>query len=102
MAKRVDGIVDAVRFSNEGEIEFVRVYKRRGAVFSDRILLSRGELIDQLRKRKRYFTGTRKPLMGTTFAVGEAVKLSGKKEATRVIVGNAASESDSLPGVPRI
>ena len=42
MAKKVDGVVEAVRY-RDGQIEVVRAYERRGAAFSDRLLLTRKE-----------------------------------------------------------
>ena len=42
--KTIDGVIEAVRYSPDGAISVVRTYQRRGAVWSDHILLGRKEL----------------------------------------------------------
>jgi hypothetical protein len=44
MAKKFDGVIEAVRYKN-GQVEVVRAFERRGAAFSDRILIPRRELL---------------------------------------------------------
>ena len=44
MAKKFDGVIEAVRYKN-GQIEIVRAFERRGAAFTDRILLNRKEFL---------------------------------------------------------
>ena len=68
MAKKFDGIVEAVRSKN-GQIEAVRVFARRGAAFSDRIIINRQEFLDRLKKGKKYFVGTRKEFLAGTFEI---------------------------------
>ena len=41
----------------DGSILLVRVYERRGATFSDRVLLSRQALLDRLKKGKKFVVG---------------------------------------------
>jgi hypothetical protein len=53
-SKKIDGVVEAVRYTPDGHIAMVRVYKRLGATFTDRILLSREELLVLLRAGKHY------------------------------------------------
>ena len=61
MAK-FDGVIEAVRYRG-GKIELVRAYERRGATFSDRVLLDRAALLDRLKKGKRFVTGQRTELL---------------------------------------
>ncbi|MDP1779148.1 MAG: hypothetical protein Q8K73_02630, partial [Anaerolineales bacterium] len=49
MAKKIDGVIEAVRYKN-GQITWVRAYERRGATFSDRVLLDRKTLLQRLQK----------------------------------------------------
>ena len=50
MAKiNYDGVLEAAHFKPDGQLDWVRVYVRRGPIFSDRILLSRQAFIEQLK-----------------------------------------------------
>jgi len=49
MTKKVDGVIEAVRYKN-GQIVIVRAYERRGATFSDHVLLERKTLLERLQK----------------------------------------------------
>ncbi|MFN8424915.1 MAG: hypothetical protein U0X87_01470 [Anaerolineales bacterium] len=40
MAKKPDGVVEAVRYKN-GQIMMVRAFERRGSSFSDRVFIER-------------------------------------------------------------
>lgn len=97
--KKFDGIIEAVRYTRNGQIEFVRAYERRGATFSDRVLLDRKTLLERLKSKKQFVTGQRKELNASTFARERNVQLvkNGDKEwiATR-----ADASRDELEGVP--
>jgi hypothetical protein len=66
MAKKFDGVIEAVRYKN-GRIEVVRAFERRGAAFSDRVLLNRNELLDRLKKGLRFAVGKRTEFLAGTF-----------------------------------
>ncbi len=102
MAKRVDGIVEAVRYTPEGWIEFVRMFRRRGPTFSDWVLVSREQLVAELQDKKRYYTGAAVPLMGTTFTTEHPLKVVTREKQPHVLAGEESSETDALKGVPRI
>jgi hypothetical protein len=74
MAKKVDGVVEAVRYT-DGQIEIVRAYERRGAAFTDRMLLTRQELLELLKKGKKFVTGTRKEFLAGTFEEGQPLQV---------------------------
>jgi len=97
--KKFDGIIEAVRYTRNGQIEFVRAYERRGATFSDHVLLDRKSLIERLKSKKQFVTGQRKALNASTFAPEHNVQLvkNGDKEwiATRT-----DASRDELEGVP--
>lgn len=40
MPARFDGVIEAVRYSPDGKIEVARAYERRGAAFSDHVLIT--------------------------------------------------------------
>ena len=98
--KKFDGVVEAVRYAPDGRVDLVRVYERRGPTFSDRILLTRQELIDRLKLKKRFFVGRRMPYLAGTFDVGAQLRLAGADETLRVVTSDQPGESDHLEGVP--
>jgi len=99
---KVDGVVEAVRYQPDGQIEVVRVYERRGPTWSDRILLTRQQLIDRLQAGQKYVIGQRLNLLGGTFETGPAVRLSGLSDKPVLITDQNSSEQDDLRGVPMI
>jgi hypothetical protein len=70
MAKKFDGVIEAVRYKN-GQIVTVRAFERRGAAFSDRILIPRKELLERIKKGQKFVIGKRKEFMAGTFEVQE-------------------------------
>ena len=70
MAKKFDGVIEAVRYKN-GQIVVVRAFERRGAAFSDRVLVDRKELLERLKKGQKFVIGKRRELMAGTFEVQE-------------------------------
>jgi len=72
--QKYDGVIEAARYKN-GQIVWVRAYERRGATFSDIVLLDRKNLLDRLQKGRRFVTGRRRPDLAGTFIVGNPVKL---------------------------
>ena len=81
MSKKIDGVIEAVRYKN-GQLMVVRAYERRGTTFSDLVLLERKTLLDRLQKGQQYFTGSRQELRASTFKVGKPVlivKLDGRE-----------------------
>jgi len=97
--KKIDAIVEAVRYDSSGQIEFVRVYKRIASTFADHSLLTRAELVEQLKKGAHFAAGTRQELMGATFDTGPELRLVAN---SAVQTTEAAGEGDNLKGVPRI
>jgi len=72
MPKKIDGVIESVRYKN-GQILTVRAYERRGATFSDRVLLDRKTLLERVQKGQQYVTGAREELRASTFKVGKPV-----------------------------
>jgi hypothetical protein len=94
--KKLDGIIEAVRFAADGNIALVRIYERHGAVWSDHFLLQRNELAEQLKQGKRYAIGERKNLFGSVFNTGSTVcELNGI-----ILLQGQKSDKDLLTGVP--
>jgi len=96
--KKFDFLIEAVRYEN-GQIACVRGYERRGATFSDRILVERGDLAERLSKGKKVVTGQRREFLASTFELGKAVQTV-KRSSQDVITTRANAEHDELEGVP--
>ena len=103
MAKiKYDGVLEAAHFKSDGQVDWVRVYIRRGPIFSDRILLSRAAFIEQLKSGKRYMVGERIFNMGGKFNVTRPVHVHQKNGNPVIVVGDEQASQDELAGVPII
>ena len=100
MSERVDGIVEAVRYNKDGCIDMVRMYERRGTTYSDHILVSRADLVERLRKRKKIFAGTRQEYMAGTFHLTLPIRLIKLNEREVVTTVWGDTPCDDLSGVP--
>jgi len=100
--KKFDGVVEAVHYDSDGQLGWVRVYLRRRQVYTDRIILDRQTLIDDLKVGKRYLVGKRVPQMGATFEVSDPVNVLKKDGQEILVVGAGDYDRDTLTGVPRI
>jgi hypothetical protein len=98
MAKKFDGVIEAVRYKN-GQIQVVRAYERRGAAFSDRLLLDRKTLLDRLQSGKRFVTGKRQEFMAGTFEVGKDV-ITVKQDGREWLATRIDAARDELEEVP--
>ncbi len=95
---KFDAVIEAVRYKN-GRIDKVRLYERRGATFSDRILLDRKTLLSRLQAGQTFVTGRRKELWASTFEVGKTVTLAGTGDR-EVVTTLPQADHDELEGVP--
>ena len=99
MAKKFDGVIEAVRYKN-GQIEFVRTFERRGAAFTDRIMLNRHEFLERLKKGKKYFIGKRKEFLAGTFEIEEKPVQVVKRDGQEFISTRAEADHDELEQAP--
>ena len=93
---KYDGIIEAVRYTTAGKIDMVRFYERRGAIWSDRIILGRKDLVERLNKGKRFAAGTRKEFLGSSFETGLAVQ----HIEEHLVTDGQPAKRDLLAGVP--
>ncbi len=99
MAKKFDGVIEAVRYKN-GQIVVVRAFERRGSSFSDRVLLDRKEFLDRLKKGQKYVVGKRKELLASTFEVLEKpVRVVGQ-DGREIISTRSDADHDELEQAP--
>jgi hypothetical protein len=92
---KFDGLIEAVRYSSDGKIDLVRAYERRGATFSDHIVIKRAQLVERLQKGEKFVTGLRKEFLGSTFESAKPIHLNGD-----IISTDTASNRDLLEEVP--
>ncbi len=96
---KYDGVIEAVRYSQDDRISQVRMYETRRIAFSDRLVIDRSDLVERLRKGKRIVTGRRKTYWGNNFETGQRVLLrNGKMEI--ISTEDLAGEKEYLTGVP--
>jgi hypothetical protein len=99
---KYDGVVEAVHYTPDGKIAWVRAYERRGSAFSERRILDRDTLVNRLREGKRYVAGKRVPYLGSTFEVSEALHLVANNGNELLVTGERQAGEDDLKGVPII
>jgi uncharacterized protein YjhX (UPF0386 family) len=99
MAKKFDGVIEAVRYKN-GQIMLVRAFERRGATFSDHIMLDRKEVLERLKKGKKYVIGERKQFLASTFDVQDKPVLLLNRDGREIISTRAEADQDELEQTP--
>ncbi len=97
-----DGIIEAVRYAPDGRVELVRYYPRRGPTYADVHLLTRQQLIDQMRDGKRFQVGIRKGNLGSEFFLRSALHLTSASEDAFIRTSDSSSQSDDLSPAPII
>jgi len=103
MAKqKFDGIVEAVHYAPDGQVEWVRAYERRGATYSDYVLISRQELVDKLKRGKVFLVGQRRAYLASTFDTSQPVRLMPQNGQEVIVAGDTQAAQDCLEGVPII
>jgi hypothetical protein len=103
MAKpKYDGVVDAVHYKPDGQVDWVRAYERRGKIFSDYLLIGRDEFINRIKSGKNYVAGKRIPYMASTFDVSQSVRVIKVAGEELLVIGSQPGERDYLEGIPII
>ena len=98
MAKKFDGVIEAVRYKN-GQIVTVRAYERRGAAFSDRVLIDRKDLLERIKNGKQFVVGARKQFWAGTFDEAKTVQVM-RRDGKEIIATRAGAEHDELESAP--
>jgi hypothetical protein len=99
MAKKFDGVIEAVRYNN-GQIEVVRVFERRGATFSDRIMVARNELLERLKNGQKFVVGKRREFMASTFDVQDGPLQVLDRNGSEIIATHTDADHDELEQAP--
>lgn len=98
--KKYDGVIEAVRYNPDGQIDLVRAYVLRGVTYSDRVLLDRATLVERLKAGKKFITGQRKEFLGSTFDFGKPLKAINKNGGFVVTTREDASQRDEVEATP--
>jgi hypothetical protein len=98
--QKFDGVIEAVHYSTEGRVKWVRAYLRRESAWGDWVLIDRQELIDEIKSGKRMAIGKRVDFMAGTFDIGSSVQLAGQPGNEVLVISNSAAECDNLEGAP--
>ncbi|MFC2028828.1 hypothetical protein ACFLTX_02760 [Chloroflexota bacterium] len=100
MAKnKFDGVIEAVRYLDNGKIEMVRMYERRWLAFTDVLLVTREDLIKRLQDGQVFVTGKRTAYNGNQFTIGKQIRLSGNGSRF-ITTKDQAGSRDILTNVP--
>ena len=99
MAKKFDGVIEAVRYK-DGQIDIVRTFERRGAAFTDRIMLDRKEFLDRLKKGKKYLVGKRREFLAGSFDVQEQPVQVLNRDGREIISTHTGADHDELEQAP--
>jgi len=100
--QKFDGVVEAVRYSPNGHIKWARVFLRGGPTFTDRILLDRDALVQQLKAGKQFMIGQRVEFMAGTFDVSRPVRVISRDGRDIVVTEQTQSDRDCLENTPII
>jgi hypothetical protein len=100
--KKIDGVVEAAHFTSDGKLAWVRAYERRGPTWSDAVLLDRAALVERLKKRKRFYIGSRKEFLASEFELGEPLRIIEFYRGEALVTGTGSAKQDRLDGIPII
>jgi hypothetical protein len=98
--KSADIIIEAAHFKPNGQLDYVRAYQRRGATYSDCVLITRKELLEQLLNGMAVATGQRMHLLASTFKKTALVHLAPSANRFIITTGSLGAAQDSLPETP--
>lgn len=98
--KKIDGVVEAVRYTPEGKLKMARVYLRRGSIWSDRIMLTRDELLQEIKTGKNWVVGQRVLYMAGTFNTSSAIQVKDANGQAVIHTGQPQDNRDSMEGAP--
>lgn len=98
--KKYDGVIEAVHYQQDGQVDWVRAYLRRGAAWGDRVIIKRAELIKEIKSGKRIITGQRVEFMAGTFNISTPVQVAGPNGKEILATNSSNTDHDLLEGVP--
>lgn len=100
--QKYDGVVEAVHLAPDGQVDWVRGYMRRGPTWSDRIIMHRQDLIDEIKAGRRILLGKRVQYMGGSFEVSKSIKIGRADDQEYLFTSYSSTKRDHLEGAPVI
>jgi hypothetical protein len=101
MAKnKYDGIVEAVRLDESGQLISARMYEKKGFVFSDHFIIDRNHLLKRLKDGQQILVGKRLYKMGSEFETGQALNFVSQGSDEYIALGENRSGADNFAGIP--
>lgn len=97
---KYDGVIEAVHYTDGGQVDWVRAYLRRGPTWGDRVIIKRQDLIDEIKSGRKMMIGKRIEFMAGTFEVSspvEVITVSGKE---LLVTPGKDTHQDHLEGAP--
>lgn len=98
--KKYDGVIEAVHYTADGQVDWVRGYMRQGQIWTDRIILRRQGLIEAIKSGKQMMIGKRVEFMAGTFEVSQPVQVVGSNGHEFLSTTKDNVDKDHLEGVP--
>lgn len=99
--KKIDAVLESVRLEEDGQLQWARIYERRGIIFTDHFLVDREQLVQRLKSGKKIFTGKRQPKMGSVFDTFDEIRLTTSDGKELMVAGSLSNEKDFLTSLPR-
>lgn len=99
---KIDGVIEAVHYQPDGQVDWVRGYERRGPTWSDYVIWKRAALIERLKAGKKFMAGKRVPQLASTFELSAPVKLISEGGKDFLVTGDGRDGRDHLYGVPQL
>jgi hypothetical protein len=100
ISRKADMVVVAARYDPaDGRLLRAQAYERRGAVWTDLVLLDRDELLARLRSRRRVYSGAVEPGIPGNFSVRGRLRLQEANGRAVLALETSPTGNDEL-GVP--
>ena len=97
ISSKADAVVVAARYDSEDEhLLLAQAYERRGAVWTDVVLLDRDALLARLRSRRRVYAGEAHPDIPGDFTVRGRLGLQQADGRTYLTLGTPPAGHDDL------
>jgi hypothetical protein len=97
---KYDGVIEAVHYTPDGKVDWVRAYLRRGPTWGDRVIIPRQALISDIKAGRKMALGQRVEFMAGTFDISAPVKVVGTDGHEVLVTRDGASDRDILEGLP--
>lgn len=97
---KYDGVIEAVHYRPDGQVDWVRAYLRRGPTWSDRIIMKRDDLVKEIKQGRRMMLGQRIEFLAGTFDVTVPVQVTGSDGKEVLVTSSGPADRDNLEGAP--